>query len=126
MTESFCWIDKREKVFGVSLEEVMQNTQEKTRLTPKIISECARFVVNNGLSVNDIFFKTPDPEKLLHIRKSLDRCEDVVLENDEKHVHIAAQILLNWVRELPQPLIPSSFYDLALSSTSNPFSHHLF
>ncbi len=119
-------LTKESSVFGVRLEEVMSLSHERMRLSPKIVGECVQVLTTQGMKFNDIFLKSPNPETLINIRTALDRCENFTFEDDEEHVHIAAHILLSWIRELPEPLIPPSLYDTIISCSGLSFFRSFF
>ena len=101
---------RRPKVFKTPLEESCPDSDY-----PQEIKDLMEYLTNKGLKSDGIFRRSPNKEKLEIIIQLMNDHQPVNF--DEYDVYTLASVLKEFVRELPDTLIPESSYPL-LSDTA--------
>lgn len=98
-------------VFGSPLEETMMFEKTRSdRKVPYIVEACVEFLTLNGLEVEGLFRL---PGRMLIVRDlkdKFDEGEQVDLDKEDADVHSVASLLKQYLRELPECLIPFNLY----------------
>ncbi|KAL4240161.1 Unconventional myosin-IXa [Mactra antiquata] len=98
-------------IFGTALEETMKFEKTRSdRKVPLIVEACIEFLTENALETEGIFRL---PGRMLLVRDLKDRYDEgekVVLSPDDVDIHSVASLLKQYLRELPECLIPYKFY----------------
>ncbi|XP_052265586.1 rho GTPase-activating protein 24-like isoform X1 [Dreissena polymorpha] len=98
-------------IFGTSLGETMQFERSRSaRKVPYIVESCSEFLKLNGLETEGLFRL---PGRMLLVRDLKDRFDEgemVSLDVEEVDVHSVASLLKQFLRELPECLIPFNRY----------------
>ncbi|XP_045213906.1 rho GTPase-activating protein 24-like isoform X2 [Mercenaria mercenaria] len=98
-------------IFGTPLEETMEFERTRSkRKVPLIIEACIEFLTAHGLEIEGLFRL---PGRMLLVRDLKDRFDEgetVNLDIEEIDVHSVASLLKQFLRELPECLIPYKFY----------------
>ncbi|CAF0848479.1 unnamed protein product [Rotaria sp. Silwood1] len=98
-------------VFGKSIEKLLSTPNGCIDGIPRIILKCIEMVDNEGLKETGIYrvcCVTSDLQKLRHqFDRNYHRGEEML---SEKNVHVAANLLKLFFRELPEPLFTSTLY----------------
>eukprot|EP01104_Vermistella_antarctica_P005944 TRINITY_DN1668_c0_g1_i1.p1 TRINITY_DN1668_c0_g1~~TRINITY_DN1668_c0_g1_i1.p1 ORF type:complete len:571 (+),score=117.45 TRINITY_DN1668_c0_g1_i1:120-1715(+) len=105
--------------FGGSLQDVMELQREKypSAKLPMVLTSLAEAVQKlNGFSTMGIFRVPADADATLHLQKQIEGGNFLVGVRDP---HIPANVLKVWLRELSEPLIPPSSYDLCIAAADS-------
>ncbi|CAF3181711.1 unnamed protein product [Rotaria socialis] len=98
-------------VFGKSIEKLLSTPNGCIDGIPRIILKCIEMVDRDGLKETGIYrvcCVTSDLQKLRHqFDRNYHRGEEMLTE---KNVHVAANLLKLFFRELPEPLFTSTLY----------------
>lgn len=98
-------------IFGTRIEEVMEFEKKRSaRKVPLIMEACIDFLTKHGLETEGIFRL---PGRMLLVRDLKDRFDEgetVNLDIEEEDVHSVASLLKQYLRELPECLIPFASY----------------
>lgn len=95
----------------------MKSCQNQKIIVPNIVTDCVQHILAKGLYTKGIFRDLPSEEEAETLRIALDHEEAVSFE--ESSPLTVAWLLLRWLRELPEPLIPFSCYDNAITAKGN-------
>jgi hypothetical protein len=101
--------DRKPKVFGVSLEESCPDSDY-----PQEIKDLMEYLTNKGLKSDGIFRRSPNREKLDTLIRMMNAHQPVNF--DEYDINTLASLLKEFIRSLPETLIPESAYP-SLSDT---------
>lgn len=99
---------RKPKIFKMSLKECEGEDY------PEEIKELIEYITNKGLKSDSIFRRSPNLEALNSIISSIDARDPVNYESFD--VYTLASVLKEYVRSLPETLIPSTSYTLLQSS----------
>eukprot|EP01127_Copromyxa_protea_P007960 TRINITY_DN1811_c0_g1_i1.p1 TRINITY_DN1811_c0_g1~~TRINITY_DN1811_c0_g1_i1.p1 ORF type:complete len:1282 (+),score=228.12 TRINITY_DN1811_c0_g1_i1:360-4205(+) len=102
-------------VFGRTLEEVLE--RDKTEV-PKVITRCCEFILEHGVNVQGILRKSGSATDIERWTAHLDEGKELVFP-PSIDVNVVAGLLKSFLREMKEPLIPSSLYHTFISA-SNP------
>lgn len=111
---------KPPSLFGVSLPDLMERQQkdEPTLQVPKlVVALCEGIVSFGGLSTEGIFRLAGSASEVQNMRKQLDKGDYSITTND---VHVLASILKQFLRELPEAVIPTNYYDACVNNQITP------
>jgi hypothetical protein len=96
------------KVFGVSLEELVINTPD---MVPTILKQCASVVEEYGLSSVGIYRLSGTSSKIQKMKLKFERGDpNPISEEDLTDINNITGVLKLWFRELPNPLFPAETY----------------
>ena len=104
--------DGESKIFGVALEVSCPDPGSDY---PKEIKDLISYLSNRGLKSDGIFRKSPNKEMLESIMMLMDKHQPVNF--DDYDIYTLASVLKQFIRDLPDTLIPESSYS-ALSGAS--------
>ena len=96
-------------VFKIPFRDLMVICKNQRTIIPNFVKESVEYILCNGLTTTGLFKEIPSLEEAESLRIALDREEAVSFE--ETSPLTVAWLLLRWLRELPEPLIPYEFYD---------------
>ncbi|KAG0708429.1 hypothetical protein DFH29DRAFT_892451 [Suillus ampliporus] len=98
----------RSSIFGVPLEELMGHDGEKGSI-PRVLKDSIQDILSSGLNEEGLFRRSPSSVLLKQVQQAYDRGQVVSLQsfNDP---HLAAVLLKKYLRDLPDPPFPESFY----------------
>ncbi|KJH46045.1 RhoGAP domain protein [Dictyocaulus viviparus] len=105
--------------FSASLLDLMEMQAEKfpQLQLPWIETTLIDLLYRSGARRTEGLFRVPaDPDQLMTTRARLDMFVIPVVHD----AHVPAGLLKLWLRQLPEPLIPNTFYRRALISPENP------
>lgn len=102
--------NRKPKVFNTPLEESCPDSDY-----PQEIKDLMEYLTNKGLKSDGIFRRSPNKEKLDTIIRLMDDHQPINF--DEYDIYTLASVLKEFIRSLPDTLIPVSTYPL-LSDTS--------
>ncbi|KAK7128435.1 hypothetical protein R3I94_016870 [Phoxinus phoxinus] len=94
---------KPNPVFGVSLQSLRDEGQMRQGV-PVVLVQMLEFLEQYGLHQRELFRASGSEARRVALRESLDRGEDPAFRSDD--VHAVASLLILFLRELPQGLIP--------------------
>lgn len=97
-------------IFGQSLAETMQYESKQNRKVPYIVDACVSFVREYGLEIEGIFRLPGRMTLVRELKDRFDEGEQIALNIDDVDVHSVASLLKQYLRELPECLIPYSKY----------------
>ncbi|CAF3853963.1 unnamed protein product [Rotaria magnacalcarata] len=104
-------------VFGKSIEKLISTPNGHINGIPRIIVKCIEMVEQDGLVETGIYRVCCVASDLQKLRTQFDRDyrrgEDMLAQ---KNVHVAANLLKLFFRELPEPLFSSAYYQQFLSA----------
>lgn len=97
--------DRKPKVFNTPLEESCPESDY-----PKEIKDLIEYITNKGLKSDGIFRRSPNKDKLNIIIQLMNDHQPINF--DEYDIYTLASVLKEFVRSLPETLIPESTYPL--------------
>lgn len=98
-------------IFGQSLAETMQFESSKSkRKVPYIVDACIGFLRVYGTEIEGLFRLPGRMILVRELKEKFDVGEQVVLDINEMDVHSVASLLKQYLRELPECLIPYQKY----------------
>ncbi|TPX66283.1 hypothetical protein SpCBS45565_g04594 [Spizellomyces sp. 'palustris'] len=106
----------KSKVFGARLEDIMGENGEKG--VPRVIRDCIRFILVNGIHVEGIFRRSPSSKLLQEAKAAYDRNDEHIDLEAFGGVHLACVLLKTFFRDLPEPVFPSKIYDVIRGITA--------
>ncbi|XP_067237763.1 rho GTPase-activating protein 27 isoform X2 [Chanodichthys erythropterus] len=99
----------KENVFGCHIDTLCH--RENTTV-PKFMEKCIRSVEKRGLKIDGIYRVSGNLAVIQKLRYKADHEEDLDLEDGQwEEIHVIAGALKLFLRELPEPLFPFSFFD---------------
>ncbi|KAL1277835.1 hypothetical protein QQF64_024508, partial [Cirrhinus molitorella] len=99
----------KENVFGCHLDTLCH--RENTTV-PKFMEKCIRSVEKRGLKIDGIYRVSGNLAVIQKLRYKADHEEDLDLEDGQwEEIHVITGALKLFLRELPEPLFPFSFFD---------------
>ncbi|ELP93268.1 hypothetical protein EIN_056430 [Entamoeba invadens IP1] len=107
-----------QKVFGVSIEKIRSIYLEND--IPRFLTECATFILQN--ETTGIFRIPGDIKKVQSYKKKADKCVSLELLFEPKHVHTVTSLMTQFLKDLPDPIIPRELYPKFLACASTYYS----
>ncbi|XP_050961704.1 rho GTPase-activating protein 27 isoform X2 [Labeo rohita] len=99
----------KENVFGCHLDTLCH--RENTTV-PKFMEKCIRSVEKRGLKIDGIYRVSGNLAVIQKLRYKADHEEDLDLEDGQwEEIHVITGALKLFLRELPEPLFPFSFFE---------------
>ncbi|KAI8884398.1 Rho GTPase activation protein [Backusella circina FSU 941] len=106
-------------VFGESLENIMDMQKESSLKVPQIVTFLANAVHDlNGQATQGIFRVPGDADAVTELRVRIENGNYDATGIDDPNV--PASLLKYWLRDLAEPLIPTSFYDKCIKNAQDP------
>ncbi|KAM8987731.1 rho GTPase-activating protein 36 [Ara ararauna] len=84
---------------------------------PRIVDRCCKHIEMHGLHTVGIFRVGSSKKRVQQLREEFDRGVDVFLD-EHQSVHDVAALLKEFLRDMPDPLIPRELYSAFLSTAS--------
>ncbi|KAM6253791.1 rho GTPase-activating protein 36 [Porphyrio hochstetteri] len=84
---------------------------------PRIVDRCCEHIETYGLQTVGIFRVGSSKRRVQQLREEFDRGQDVFLD-EHQSVHDVAALLKEFLRDMPDPLIPRELYTAFLSTAS--------
>ncbi|MBN3288632.1 RHG06 protein, partial [Polyodon spathula] len=84
------------------------------RQVPQIMDSCCQHIETYGLQTVGIFRVGSSKKRVRQLREEFDQGNDVILDDDQS-VHDVAALLKEFLREMPDPLLPRELYTAFLS-----------
>ncbi|XP_052068710.1 rho GTPase-activating protein 24-like isoform X2 [Mytilus californianus] len=106
-------------IFGQSIEETMMYEQRMRRSIPYLIEQSVEFLTQYGLEVEGIFRLPGRTTLIKELKDRFDCAERIVFDISEHDVHSVASLLKMYFRELPESIIPSSYYQRLMNVAMN-------
>lgn len=106
-------------IFGQSVEETMMYEQRMRRSIPYLIEQSVEFLTQYGLEVEGIFRLPGRTTLIKELKDRFDCAERIVFDISEHDVHSVASLLKMYLRELPESIIPSSYYQRLMNVAMN-------
>uniref|UniRef100_A0A673GXE2 Rho GTPase-activating protein 27-like n=1 Tax=Sinocyclocheilus rhinocerous TaxID=307959 RepID=A0A673GXE2_9TELE len=99
----------KENVFGCHLDTLCH--RENTTV-PKFMEKCIRSVEKRGLKIDGLYRVSGNLAVIQKLRYKADHEENLDLEDGQwEEIHVITGALKLFLRELPEPLFPFSFFD---------------
>ncbi|XP_051571274.1 rho GTPase-activating protein 27-like [Myxocyprinus asiaticus] len=99
----------KENVFGCHLDTLCHR---ENATVPKFVEKCIRSVEKRGLKIDGIYRVSGNLAVIQKLRYKADHEEDLDLEDGQwEEIHVITGALKLFLRELPEPLFPYSFFD---------------
>ncbi|XP_051995588.1 rho GTPase-activating protein 27 isoform X2 [Xyrauchen texanus] len=99
----------KENVFGCHLDTLCHRENVNV---PKFVEKCIRSVETRGLKIDGIYRVSGNLAVIQKLRYKADHEEDLDLEDGKwEEIHVITGALKLFLRELPEPLFPFSFFD---------------
>ncbi|XP_010873242.2 rho GTPase-activating protein 27 isoform X5 [Esox lucius] len=99
----------RDNVFGCHLDTLCHR---ENRTVPKFVEKCIRAVERRGLDIDGIYRVSGNLAVIQRLRHKADHEENLDLEDGQwEEIHVITGALKLFLRELPEPLFPYSFFD---------------
>jgi len=99
----------RNKVFAVPLDDLMHGKQQRGHMIPAILDDTTDALRTKFVGIEGIFRISASKNQLEDMRNRLDTGETFQYCNLVGHT--VAGLLKLWLRELPEPICPSSLFD---------------
>ncbi|CAG0884276.1 unnamed protein product [Darwinula stevensoni] len=97
------------KLFGGSLEEYLEATEEEI---PLIMKSCIRVINLYGLHHQGVFRVSGSQVEIQHFKEAFERGEDPLVDiSDASDINSVAGVLKLYLRQLREPLFPIVFFD---------------
>ncbi|KAL1427158.1 hypothetical protein MTO96_017666 [Rhipicephalus appendiculatus] len=77
---------------------------------PRVINCCLRYLENYGLNTVGIFRVSGSKRRVRQLREEFDSGREVHLDQERPQPHDVAQLLKEYLRDLPQPLLTRDLY----------------
>ncbi|XP_041075677.1 rho GTPase-activating protein 6-like [Polyodon spathula] len=87
------------------------------RQVPRIMDSCCQHIEMYGLQTVGIFRVGSSKKRVRQLREEFDQGNDVILDDDQS-VHDVAALLKEFLREMPDPLLPRELYTAFLISSA--------
>lgn len=87
------------------------------RQVPRIMDSCCQHIETYGLQTVGIFRVGSSKKRVRQLREEFDQGKDVILDDDQS-VHDVAALLKEFLREMPDPLLPRELYTAFLSASA--------
>ncbi|XP_058857383.1 rho GTPase-activating protein 6-like isoform X2 [Acipenser ruthenus] len=87
------------------------------RQVPRIMDSCCQHIETYGLQTVGIFRVGSSKKRVRQLREEFDQGNDVILDDDQS-VHDVAALLKEFLREMPDPLLPRELYTAFLSASA--------
>ena len=100
---------KKPKLFKQSIDKIP--TQYLENDIPIFLIDSAKFIMNN---IYEGIFRIPGDTKLINeMKKNIEKKQEFLnlIENVSMNIHSVSSIMLTFLRELPEPLIPFNLYN---------------
>jgi len=109
-------------LFGVPLQLALErNSREPFQQVPTIAEEIIDYIKHQGLKQANIFNTTGDANKIQYLRRLYNKDGTVKLNVEcNGDVHSAVGLLQAFIKELPDTLLTSRYYDTFLKIQENP------
>ncbi|XP_016335239.1 rho GTPase-activating protein 27 isoform X2 [Sinocyclocheilus anshuiensis] len=99
----------KENVFGCHLDTLCHR---ENKTVPKFMEKCIRSIEKRGLKIDGIYRVNGNLAVIQKLRYKADHEEDLDLEDGQwEEIHVITGALKLFLRELPEPLFPFSFFD---------------
>nr|XP_020453984.1 rho GTPase-activating protein 25-like isoform X2 [Monopterus albus] len=97
-------------VFGQRLEEtVLYERRYGMRLVPLVVEQCVTFIRDHGLHEVGLFRQPGQASLVRELQEAFDAGERPSIDSSTD-VHTVASLLKLYLRQLPEPLVPYSYY----------------
>ncbi|KAL1914354.1 uncharacterized protein VTP21DRAFT_8993 [Calcarisporiella thermophila] len=107
VTESW---DEDIHVFGASLQAALDMTYiEGKALVPGVVVRCVEFLDKHGLDEVGLYRVSGSASSVARLKTVFDNGSDLELAVGEQDSHTVSTLLKTYLRELPEPIIPSQF-----------------
>lgn len=100
----------QQRFFGVPLEKLMGVHGELGLPAP--VADALDYLYTHALEVQDLFRRAPSSTSLQQVRRKYEADGNTSVTYAMWGEHVAAAMLKTWCRELPQPIVPSHYYEL--------------
>ncbi|XP_061761769.1 rho GTPase-activating protein 27-like isoform X2 [Nerophis ophidion] len=108
----------RDNVFGCHLDTLWHR---ENATPPKFMEKCIRAVDRRGLHVDGIYRVSGNLAVIQKLRHKADHEEHLDLEDGQwEDIHVITGALKLFLRELPEPLFPFSFFDKFIAAIQVP------
>ncbi|XP_064172575.1 rho GTPase-activating protein 12 isoform X2 [Anguilla rostrata] len=108
----------RDNVFGCNLDVLC--SRENTAI-PRFVEKCIKAVERRGLSVDGIYRVSGNLATIQKLRHKADHEENLDLDDGQwEEIHVVTGALKLFLRELPEPLFPYSFFDRFIAAIKVP------
>ncbi|XP_071613892.1 rho GTPase-activating protein 36 [Heliangelus exortis] len=84
---------------------------------PRIVDRCCKHIETHGLQTEGIFRVGSSKKRVQQLREEFDQGLDVFLD-EHQSVHDVAALLKEFLRDMPDPLIPRELYSAFLSTAT--------
>ncbi|KAJ2787498.1 hypothetical protein GGI15_000685 [Coemansia interrupta] len=108
------------RFFAVPLESLMGVHGELGLPAP--VADALDYLYTNALEVQDLFRRSPPSSTLQKVRNQYESEGHISVTYAVWGEHVAAAMLKTWCRELPQPIIPSHYYEI-IRQLPDPVTH---
>lgn len=98
-------------IFGVDLTQQMARDEVDV---PSVLALCITVIEKRGLDAQGLYRQSGAGSRVVAVKRAFDSdmmlASRLLTEEAETDVHTVTSVLKLWLRELPEPLIPSSLY----------------
>ncbi|XP_012938951.1 rho GTPase-activating protein 24 [Aplysia californica] len=104
------YANKGGALFSQSLEDIIFWEKKEGRRIPYIVDECVEYLYKYGLDVEGLFRLPGRQTSVKDIIARFEQGQKVSFEDSGTDVHVVASVLKNFLRELPDSLIPCDLF----------------
>ncbi|KAK3578719.1 hypothetical protein CHS0354_010103 [Potamilus streckersoni] len=98
-------------IFGQSISETMKYERSVgKRKVPYLVEQCIEFLTIYGLETEGLFRLPGRTVLIREMKDRFDQGEKVIFDEASIDIHTVASLLKQYIRELPEPLIPGNLY----------------
>lgn len=102
------------RLFGVDLELIMKLPMNQNKDIPYIVENAIIALHKSGLNAEGIFRLPGSSNRVKEIKDEFDKGNIVDLTKED--IHVTASVLKQFLRDLPNPLIPYELYEIVIGS----------
>ena len=106
---------KTRSYFGQSLNVVLKREKRKI---PQLMEACIRLIESKGVNTGDLYRKSVDVQTVKALKYRVDRGDLYCLEKEK--IHTLTTLFKQYIRELPEPLVPRDHYSAFIHSLDIP------
>ncbi|KAL3877630.1 hypothetical protein ACJMK2_035313 [Sinanodonta woodiana] len=103
-------------IFGQSISETMKYERSiGKRKVPYLVEQSIEFLMMYGLETEGLFRLPGRTVLIREMKDRFDQGEKVIFDEATIDIHTVASLLKQYIRELPEPLIPGNLYQLLMN-----------
>ncbi|KAL3320536.1 Rho GTPase-activating protein 25 [Cichlidogyrus casuarinus] len=101
-------------LFGTPLREQFNHASVDTDYLPSVVYDCVQYLLHHGIHVEGLFRKCGQHNYIRKLADAYDTCQPRPIIGSRAFpcdVHAVAGLLKLYLRETPEPIVPTELYD---------------